>query len=139
MDTTFANKLKTLKQTRNLTVQELAEKAGVSGGLISGIIHGYRIIGEKTARKIANALNLQGEELEDFVHLALNNGCTEKVLKASRDYPSEIINLVAGELNALGISPNRIKQCVGKSQDANTVLHLDNGGRAVINVEVLIR
>ena len=139
MNDTFANKLKTLKQARNLTVQELAEKAGVSGGLISGIIHGYRVIGEKTARKIATALNLQGQELEDFIHLALNNGCTEKVLNSSKGFPSEVLNLVAGELNALGISPSKIQRCVRKSADADAALYLEDGKSAYINVEVAIR
>jgi transcriptional regulator with XRE-family HTH domain len=138
MDNTFANKLNALKQTRNLSVQELAQRAGVSSGLISGLLHGYRIIGEKTARKIAAALNLQGEELEEFVHLALNNGCTEKVLNASKAFPSEVLNLVAGELNALGISPDRIKRFVRKSDDTTAALYLDNGERAYINVEVAI-
>ena len=139
METNFINKLNTLKQARNLSVQELAQKAGVSGGLISGLLHGYRIIGEKTARKIATALNLQGQELEDFIHLALNNGCTEKVLNASKGFPSEVLNMVAGELNALGISPNRIKQFVRKSDDAAASLYLDSGEKAFINVEVSIR
>ena len=138
MDNTFANKLKTLKQARNLSVRELAQQAGVSGGLISGLLHGYRIIGEKTARKIAGALSLQGEELEDFIHSALNNGCTEKVLNASKGFPSEVLNLVAGELNALGISPDRIKQFVRKSDDATASLYLDSGEKAFINVEVVV-
>ena len=139
MNTSFANKLNTFRQERNLSVQELAQKAGVSGGLISGLLHGYRIIGEKTARKIATALNLQGEELEDFIHSALNNGCTEKVLYSSKGYPSEVLNLVAGQLNALGILPDRIKQYVRKTDDADAALYLEDGKSAYINIEVAVR
>ena len=139
MDNNFSTKLNTLKQARNLSVQELAQKAAVSGGLISGLLHGYRIIGEKTARKIAGALNLEGEELEEFIHSALNNGCTEKVLNSSKDFPSEVLNLVAGELNALGILPNKIKRCARKSADADAILDLDNGEKAYINVQVSVR
>ena len=139
MNTSFANKLNTLKQAHHLTVQELAQRAGVSAGLISGLLHGYRIIGERTARKIATALNLHGEELEDFIHLALNNGCTEKVLNSSKGFPSEVLNLVAGELNALGILPSRIKRCVRKSDDADAALYLEDGKSAFINVKVAVR
>lgn len=139
MDNYFSNKLNTLRQARNFTVQELAQRAGVSGGLISGLLHGYRIIGEKTARKIASALNLQGEELEDFIHLALNNGCSEKVLNSFKDFPSEVLNMVAKELNALGISPDRIKRYVRKSDEADAALYLENGKQAFINLEVALR
>ncbi len=138
MDITFSNKLNTLRQARNLTVHELAQKAQVSGGLISGLLHGYRIIGERTARKIAAALNLQGVELEDFIYLAIN-GCTEKVLNSSKGYPSEVLNLVAGELNVLGISPERIRQYVRKSDETNAALRLEDGKSAYIKVEVVVR
>ena len=139
MDNYFSNKLNALRQARNFTVQELAQRAGVSGGLISGLLHGYRIIGEKTARKIASALNLQGEELEDFIHLALNNGCSEKVLNSFKDFPSEVLNMVAKELNALGVSPDRIKRYVRKSDEADAALYLENGKQAFINLEVALR
>src|SRR5437660_10008555 len=104
VNNTFANRLNYLRLANNLTMQELAKLAGVSQPLISNLLHGHRVIGECTARKIAAALQLQGEELENFVYLAINN-CTQKVLNSSKAYPAEILNCIAGELNALGISP----------------------------------
>ena len=88
----FSNKLNTLRKARNLTIQELAKLSAVSQPLISSLEHGHRVIGEYTASKIGTALQLNGEELEDFIYLAIN-GCTEKVLKSSKNYPAEILNL----------------------------------------------
>lgn len=135
---TFANKLNTLRQARHLTVTELAKLAGVSQPLISNLIHGRESIGEFTATKIGTALQLHGQELQDFIYLAIND-CTEKVLHSSKAFPAQVLNIVAGELNALGISPSRITQCVMNSEEADAALYLDDGKSAYINVEVAVR
>lgn len=135
---TFSNHLNTLRQTRHLTVTELAKLAGVSQPLISNLIHGRETIGEYTARKLASALQLQGNELQEFVYLAIND-CTQKVLNSSKAFPSQVLNVVANELNALGISPTRITRCVMNSDDADAALFLDDGKSAYINVEIAIR
>ena len=136
---TFANKLNSLRQTRHLTTGELATKAGVGQPLISGLISGDRVIGEYTARKIAAALQLTGRELEDFVYLAINS-CSEKVLQSSKNYPSELLNLIACELQELGILPDKISYCVRKpaSKNANAALYLEDGKEALIKLEVAI-
>ncbi len=135
----FSNKLNTLRKARNLTIQELAKLSAVSQPLISSLEHGQRVIGEYTARKIGTALQLHGKELEDFIYLAIN-GCTEKVLKASKNYPAEILNLIAGELSALGILPEKIMNCVRHPHsDASAALYLNDGKSAFINVEVAVR
>lgn len=136
---TFGDKLNSLRLERNLTVHELAKLSGVSQPLISNLIHGQRVIGEYTARKIARALQLRGEELEEFIHLAINN-CSQRVLSSFRTYPSEVLNMVAGELNALGILPSQIARCVRRPDDgADAALYLNNGMSAFINIEVAIR
>ena len=138
MNNTFGNTLNTLRQARHLTVQQLANLAGVSQPLISNLINNNRVIGEYTARKIATALQLSGEEFDSFIFLAIN-GCTEKVLNSSKDYPAEILNLIAGELSALGILPGNIARCVRHPKaDADAALYLNNGKHAFINVEVAI-
>lgn len=135
---TFGNKLNALRRVRNLTVQQLADLADVSQPLISNLINNNRVIGEHTAKKIANALQLSGDESDNFIYLAIN-GCTEKVLNSSKGYPAEILNLIAGELSALGILPSNIARCVRRPKaEANAALYLNDGKSALISVGVAI-
>jgi transcriptional regulator with XRE-family HTH domain len=140
MNDTFPTKLNTLRKARNLTVHELAKRAGVGQSLISGLQTGNRVIGEHAARKIARALQLQGEERENFVYLAIND-CSEKVLQSSRAYPAEVLNLLACKLRELGILSDKITRCVRKKQadDADAAIYLNDGKAALINVEVAYR
>jgi transcriptional regulator with XRE-family HTH domain len=135
INNTFGDKLNTLKTARGLTSAELAHRAGIGEGLLSGLIHGQRVIGECTARKIGRALQLHGEELEDFVYAAINN-CSEKTLASSKRYPAELINLVAGILQESGILPDTIIRCARKEKDADAALYLKNGGKALIRLEL---
>ena len=120
-----------------MTVYDLAKAAEVPQSLISGLNTNNRVIGEYAARKIGRALDLDGEELESFIYLAINN-CTERVLDKYKGCPAEILNLVADLLEKAGITPDCIKSCVRKpeSREADAALYLDNGMAALINVEV---
>lgn len=140
MDNNFATKLYNLRTSHHLTSAELAIKANVPPSLISGLQSGNRVIGEYNARKIGKALHLTGDELEEFIYLAISQ-CSEKVLTASKNYPAAIINLVASKLQEQGILPEKISQCVRrpKKNDADAALYLDDGKEAFIKVEVVVR
>ena len=140
METSFGNTLNTLRKQRQLTVHELAKLAGVHQSLISGLNTDSRVIGEFNARKIGKALQLDGDELESFIYMAINN-CSEKVLDEYQGYPAEVLNLIADRLATAGIVPACIRMCVRKpeSSDADAALYLDNGTAALINVEVAYR
>lgn len=137
MNHTFANTLYQLRTSHHLTSTELATKANVPPSLISGLQTGNRVIGEHAARKIGQALHLTGTELEDFVYLAIND-CSEKVLQSSKNYPAELLNLVATELLEIGIVPDKIRKCIRRPQrdKAKAALFLDDGREAFINLEV---
>ena len=139
MNNNFGNNLNNLKIAHGLSSVELAHKASISAGLLSGLIHNQRVIGEYTARKIGKALHLDCDELEDFVYLAINNGCSEKVLSSFKDYPSQVLNLVASELSDLGIPANQIKHCVRNCDNTDAALYLDNGTKAIIRLEISIQ
>lgn len=140
MNNTFANKLSDLRTTRGFTSTELAHRAGVPQSLICGLQKQNRVIGEYAARKIGKALQLSGNELEDFVYLAIND-CSDKVLQAFKDYPAEVLNLIAGELKAFGIPANKISRCVRhpKGDGADAGLYLNDGTQALIKLEVAYR
>ena len=135
MINTFGNKLNNLKIARGLSSVELARKSGISEGLLSGLIHDQRVIGEYTARKIGNALQLVGIELEEFIYSAINN-CSEKVLESSKHYPAELINLVACKLQERGIAPDEINRCVRNEKNADAALTLNDGSEAKIRLEL---
>ena len=138
MDNNFGSTLNTVRMARSLSTAQLAKLADMSQPLICNLINNRRVIGEYAARKLGAALDLHGKQLEDFVLQAINQ-CTAKVLNASKAYPSEILNLVAGELNAMGIVPEKIVGCIRYSDDADAALLLDDGKSAFINVDVAIR
>ncbi len=114
---------------------ELARKSGISEGLLSGLVHDQRVIGEYTARKIANALQLSGIELEEFIYAAINN-CSEKILESSKPYPAILLNLIACKLKESGITPEKISRCVRNENDADASLFLKNGSEARITLEL---
>ena len=61
------------------------------------------------------------------------------MLHSSKAFPAQVLNIVARELNALGILPTRITRCVLNSEEADAALYLDDGKSAYINVEVAVR
>ncbi len=71
------------------------------------------------------------------MYLAIND-CSEKVLQRSKNYPAEILNLIATELLEIGIVPDKIRKCTRKPQNdkAKASLFLDDGTEAFINLEV---
>ena len=138
INNTFGNKLNSLKTARGLSSAELARKAGISEGLLSGLIHDQRVIGEYTARKIGNALQLTGNESEEFIYSAINN-CSEKILESFKKYPAELINLVACKLQERGVTPDEISRCVRDEKDVDAALYLNDGREIHLTLEVAAR
>jgi transcriptional regulator with XRE-family HTH domain len=134
---TFGETLNRRRKELGLTVEELAKAAGVYESLISSLNNDKRVIGEISARKIGRALQLTGDDLEDFVYQAINN-CSERVLSGFKQYPAEVLNATATVLALSGISPDSIRRCVRKATaaDPDVTIYLNDGKSASINVEV---
>ena len=137
MNERFEVLLSRLRKQANLTNDELAELAVVPRSLIPGLQSGKRRIGEHQARKIGAALGLDGQGLERFVFSAINN-CTEKVLKESRAYPAELLNLAARQLKAAGIEPEQVVGCVVSQEgdDSEVAILLRDGGEARLETKL---
>ena len=56
-------RLRELRRRRVLTLEELAEKAGVGRNTIWRLEHGVMVAQPRTIRKLAKALNVEPEEL----------------------------------------------------------------------------
>lgn len=130
-------KINDLRIKRTLTVNQLAQQAQVPASLISGLQTNHRVIGENNARKIGTALKLDGEELKDFIYLAINQ-CSEKVLEEAKSYPAEVLNLIAVRLRAMGILPDQILHCDHNPMlnDTDAALILSDGTTALINLRI---
>ena len=133
--TSFGQVTQTLRTRLGLTVRELAERAHVPAPLVSGVQTGNRIVGENNARKLGTALDLTGQELEDFVLQALDSA-TDKVLVSSQNYPAILLNLVAAKLRATGITPEAITTCARTPEGVGAVIYLQDGRRVVVHVNL---
>jgi len=133
MKNAFPELLIRLRKQSNLTTLELAELADVPRSLISGLENNTRRIGEMQATRLGTALGLDGQELQEFIYLAINT-CTEKVLVESKGYPSEIINLVTRQLRQAGILPEQVDAY--EVDGSNISLLLNNGREAKVETRL---
>ena len=105
----FKNHLKIKRKEQEMTSRELAARSSVSPSLLSGLEKGNRVIGEKQAKRIAAALNLENQEHSDFVFMAMNES-RDRLLDLSEDYPVETLNFLPLLLRKVGISPEMISE-----------------------------
>jgi transcriptional regulator with XRE-family HTH domain len=133
----FPESLNTLRRRAQLTNRELARKARVPESLISGLQNGNRRVGETNARQIAEALELSGEQMEEFVLQAIDTS-TRKLLKDAQGYPSALLNLVASQLRRAGVMPDLVTNyaVAGADQDRVTLL-LADGRKALIAMSLI--
>jgi len=135
MKNEFPVLLTSLRTKANLTNEQLAGLANVPRSLIGGLQSGRRRIGEMQATRIGKALGLQGQPLDEFIYEAINQ-CSEKVLVESKDYPAELLNLLARQLRLAGIYPELVSQC---EVSANKVaLSLNNGKHAWMETSLMV-
>ena len=122
----------------NLPGCGVARRAGVPPSLISGLRQGKRRVGEANARQIGAALELQGDELEEFVLMAIDTS-TRKVMKQAQGYPSALLNLVASQLRRAGVLPDLVMDySITGEQNDRVILLLNDGRKAKIEATLTI-
>lgn len=137
MNEPFSSQLYRLRTNAKLTNAELAQRADVPESFISGLQNDNRRVGEFQARKIGKALNLHGERLEEFVLRAIDT-CTKKVLEEARDYPAELLNLLAKQLRRAGIYAEAIEafDITGDESEQGVTLLLGSGRKATLTTHL---
>jgi len=138
MNEPFSSQLQRLRTVARLTNSELARLAGVPESLISGLQNDNRRVGEMQARKIAGALRLTGNVLEDFILHAINTS-TEKVLNESKPYHARLLNHVATQLREAGISAESISRFTvkGNQYEQDVILILNSGCTATLRTQLI--
>lgn len=137
MNEPFSSQLYRLRTNAQLTNEELGQLADVPASLISGLQNDNRRVGEYQARKIGRALNLHGDRLEEFVLRAIDT-CTQKVLSEAKDYPAELLNLLAKQLRRAGIHAESIHafDITGDETDQGVTLQLGSGRKAILTTHL---
>src|SRR5437868_2695252 len=92
-----AEELRSRRKELGLSIRELGKKADLPYSLIAGLETGHRRIGEKSARKIIAALKLKGRAADHLLGQFLRL-TKQRVLEGTREYPPEIINVLAQKL-----------------------------------------
>lgn len=137
MNQPFSSRLTALRAAARLTNRELARLADVPESTIAGLQSGNRRVGEIQARKLGNALQLRGEDLEQFILQAINT-CSEKVLCEAKSYPASLLNLIARQLRKAGIVAEAICHfdVTGDERKQNVLLTLGSGKSATLTTQL---
>ena len=131
---TFKEILKHERTRLGLSATKLSELSGLHITLISGLEHGYRCIGEKSAKKLTFALGLKEREEEQFIYSALSESA-DPLLKASKDYPAELLNYLPVHLEKMKVLPGQIESLV--REENKLIIFLKNNNLIEIQTKLL--
>ena len=131
---TFKEILKHERLKKGLSATKLSELSGLHVSLISALEHGYRCIGEKSARKLSVALGLRDKEQEQFIYSAMEESA-DRLLKKSESYPVELLNYVPVQLQKMKVSPDLIRDL--KEQENKLIIFLKNNDLIEIETKLL--
>jgi hypothetical protein len=108
--------------------------SGLHVSLISALEHGYRCIGEKSARKLAVALGLKDREQEEFIYSAMEESA-DRLLKSSESYPVELLNYLPVQLQKMKVTDDLIRDL--REQENKLIIFLENSNLIQIETKLL--
>ncbi len=132
---TFKEILKHERLKQGLSATKLSETSGLHVSLISAIEHGYRCIGEKSARKLSIAFGLRNKEQEQFIYSAMEESA-DRLLKASESYPVELLNYVPVQLQKMKVTHDLIRDF--SEQENKLIIFLENKNLIEIETKLLM-
>ncbi len=131
---TFKEILKHERLKQGLSATKLSELSGLHVSLISALEHGYRCIGEKSARKLSVALGLKDKEQEQFIYSAMEESA-DRLLKASEGYPVELLNYLPVQLQKMKVTHELIRDF--SEQENKLIIFLENKNLIEIETKLL--
>ncbi len=131
---TFKEILKHERLRLALSATKLSEMSGLHVSLISALEHGYRCIGEKSARKLAVALGLKDKEQEEFIYSAMEESA-DRLLKKSESYPVELLNYLPVLLQKMKVTDDLIMDL--RKQENKLIIFLKNNNLIEIETKLL--
>lgn len=109
--TNFGRTLKTYRTQQNLTLRQLQELGGVNYTLVSAFEHGERAVGADVATRLANGLNLAGDERQRFLFAAAATRRRDRLVGYARSLAPELLNFVPKVLAGNGLDLEAIEGC----------------------------
>jgi transcriptional regulator with XRE-family HTH domain len=131
---TFKEILKHERIRLGLSATKLSEMSSLHVSLISALEHGYRCIGEKSARKLSIAFGLRDKEQEQFIYSAMEES-TDRLLKISESYPVELLNYVPVQLQKMKVTHDLISDF--REQENKLIIFLENNNLIEIETKLL--
>ena len=131
---TFKDILKNERIRLGLSATKLSEMSGLHVSLISALEHGYRCIGEKSARKLSVALGLKDKEQKEFIYSAMEESA-DRLLKKSESYPVELLNYLPVQLQKMKVSHDLIRDFM--KQENKLIIFLENSNLIQIETKLL--
>ncbi len=132
---TFEEILKHERLKKGLSATKLSEMSGLHVSLISALEHGYRCIGEKSARKLSVALGLRDKEQEQFIYSAMEESA-DRLLKKSESYPVELLNHLPVQLRKMKVTHELIRDF--SEQENKLIIFLENKNLIEIETKLLM-
>jgi transcriptional regulator with XRE-family HTH domain len=132
---TFKEILKHERLRLGLSATKLSQMSGVHVSLISALEHGYRCIGEKSARKLSVALGLRDREQEEFIYSAMEESA-DRLLKKSESYPVELLNYLPVQLQKMKVTDDLIMDL--REQENKLIIFLENSNLIQIETKLLM-
>jgi transcriptional regulator with XRE-family HTH domain len=131
---TFKDILKNERIRLGLSATKLSEMSGLHVSLISALEHGYRCIGEKSARKLSIAFGLRDKEQEQFIYSAMEESA-DRLLKSSESYPVELLNYLPVQLQKMKVTHDLIRDF--SEQENKLIIFLENKNLIEIETKFL--
>ena len=131
---TFKEILKHERLKQGLSATKLSETSGLHVSLISALEHGYRCIGEKSARKLSVALGLKDKEQKEFIYSAMEESA-DRLLRTSESYPVELLNYVPVQLQKMKVTNDLISDF--REQENKLIIFLENNNLIEIETKLL--
>ena len=131
---TFKDILKNERIRLGLSATKLSEMSGLHVSLISALEHGYRCIGEKSARKLSVALGLKDKEQEEFIYSAMEESA-DRLLKSSESYPVELLNYLPVQLQKMKVTNDLISDF--REQENKLIIFLESNNLIEVETKLL--